>query len=134
MRALAFCLEFLDVELHIQAGAVWPTPMDTRKPQTKNYLLYQHRPVLCMHQTYLTSMLHMHSKINIFLVNGTHTYKLLHLCSNADISQVPWIHYTWNLLLLYRHLLRESHSETQYPYFWQTYPPDLIILHCITKL
>lgn len=71
----------------------------------------------------------MHSKIVTFLVNGIYIYKLLHLCSNADISQVLGTLCTWISLLLYRHLLQELHSETQHPYFWQTYPPDLIILY-----
>lgn len=71
----------------------------------------------------------MHSKIVTFLVNGIYIYKLLHLCSNADISQVLGTLCTWISLLLYRRLLQELHSETQHPYFWQTYTPDLIILY-----
>lgn len=119
------------------AGVAWAPLLDARQPQRKGSLLLQRRPAHWMHVTCLINMLYMHSKMDRFLVDGIYICQLLRPCSNTDMSQVLWTHCTWISLLLYRHLLQESHSETQHPCFWQTYPPDFIILysgHIISQL
>ena len=83
-RALAFCLEFLDVELHS-----WSSLTHTfghQEISDKRLLTVQHRPAPWMHRTYLINILHMHSKINTsWSVGSTH----INCCTHAVVLMYP---------------------------------------------